>query len=190
MVDLRNISELVDRVGRIIHAIQFSNGLNPAQWEALRFLSRANSYSRSPGALAEYLGSTKGTVSQTLIALESKGYVVRNRSESDRRSINIELTDDGLELVGQDPLAMLEGAVSDLAVADRENFARSMDTLIKNMQRARGQAEFGVCGECVHNRSDGEFGENCHCLLRDEVLAFDELAQICLEFESPQHSGS
>lgn len=189
MMNLRKISELVDRVGRIVHAIQFANGLNPAQWEALRFLSRANSYSRSPGALAEYLGSTKGTVSQTLIALESKGYVVRNRSETDRRSINIELTDQGLELVGQDPLVMLEGAVSDLAVAEREIFAHSMDTLMKNLQRERGQAEFGVCGECVHNRSDGEFGENCHCVLRDEVLAFDELAQICLDFQAPQASG-
>ena len=95
MAELSNISELVDRIGRIVHAIQFANGLNPAQWEALRFLSRANGYSRSPGALAEYLGSTKGTVSQTLIALESKGYVIRNRSETDRRSIKIELTDEG-----------------------------------------------------------------------------------------------
>jgi DNA-binding MarR family transcriptional regulator len=189
MAELRNISELVDRVGRIVHAIQFANGLNPAQWEALRFLSRANSYSRSPGALAEYLGSTKGTVSQTLIALESKGYVVRNRSETDRRSINIELTDEGHDLVDQDPLAMIEGAVSNLVAADRENFARSMDSLIKYLQRERGQAEFGVCGECVHNRSDGNIGENCHCVLRDEVLAFDELAQICLDFESRQQGG-
>ncbi|HIF10755.1 MAG TPA: MarR family transcriptional regulator [Sneathiellales bacterium] len=189
MAEPRNISDLVDRIGRIVHAIQFASGLNPAQWEALRFLSRANSYSRSPGALAEYLGSTKGTVSQTIIALESKGYVVRNRSETDRRSINIELTDEGHDLVSQDPLCLVEGAVSGLAPADRDNFARSMDSLIKNLQRERGQAEFGVCGECVHNRSDGEFGENCHCILRDEVLLFDELAQICLDFQSAQHSS-
>jgi len=189
MAELRNISELVDRVGRIVHAIQFANGLNPAQWEALRFLSRANSYSRSPGALAEFLGSTKGTVSQTLIALEAKGYIVRNRSETDRRSINIELTEEGHDLVGQDPLAVIERAVSGLAAADREIFGRSMESLIKNLQRERGQAEFGVCGECVHNQSDGEFGQNCHCLLRDEVLAFDELAQICLDFQSPGQGG-
>ncbi len=184
----RNISELVDRVGRIVHGMQFASGLNPAQWEALRFLGRANSFSRSPGALAEYLGSTKGTVSQTLIALESKGYVARIRSESDRRSVKLELTDDGFDLIRQDPLAMIETAVEGLAPADRDVFARSMNSLIKSLQRDRGRAEFGTCGECVYNQSNGDFGENCHCLFRDELLTFEDLSRICLDFQSSHQS--
>lgn len=189
MAETWKISDLVDRVGRIVHGMQFANGLNPAQWEALRFLSRANSYSRSPGALAEYLGTTKGTVSQTLIALESKGYIVRIRSDIDRRAVNIELTNDGIELVGQDPLAMIEAAVGGLPATEREIFARSMGSLIKTLQRDRGRAEFGACGECVHNQSDGEFGEYCRCLLRDELISFNDLARICLEFQATQQGG-
>ncbi len=34
--------ELLDRMSRIAHGLQFALGLNPAQWEALRFLARAN----------------------------------------------------------------------------------------------------------------------------------------------------
>lgn len=184
MAESLDISELLNRVGRIVHGLQFANGLNPAQWEALRFLSRANCYSRTPGALAEYLGSTKGTISQTIIALEAKGYVNRTRSKHDRRSVNIELTDDGLELVELDPLAMIETAVDGLTDVDREGFARSMGALIKSLQRDLGQVEFGDCGGCVHNRIDGEFGESCHCLFKDEPLSVDDTARICLNFRS------
>jgi DNA-binding MarR family transcriptional regulator len=189
MPNSKNISELVDRLGRIVHAMQFANGLNPAQWEALRFLSRANSYSRSPGALAEYLGSTKGTVSQTLIALEAKGYVFRMRSEIDRRSVKIELTERGVGLVAEDPLTMIVKAADDLTPEDRDVVARSISAMMKSLQRDRGQAEFGSCGECVHNFSDGEYGETCRCLLRDEFLSPDDLGRICLEFESPRQGG-
>ena len=185
----RIISEQIGQVGRIVHGLQFANGLNPAQWEALRFLSRANSYSRSPGALAEYLGCTKGTVSQTIIALESKGYVVRNRSESDRRSVIIKLTEAGDEMVRHDPLDMIEAAVKGLTAADRELFANSMAALIKKLQRDRGQTEFGVCGDCVHNKIDGEFGEICRCLLKGELLSADDPARICFDFQAISPGG-
>src|SRR5690606_124477 len=49
---------LLDRLSRLSRELQFVDGLNPAQWEALRFVARANRYSRTPTALAEYLGST------------------------------------------------------------------------------------------------------------------------------------
>ncbi len=55
------IAELLDRVSRLARELQFVDGLNPAQWEALRFIARANRYSRSPGAFAEFIGTTKGT---------------------------------------------------------------------------------------------------------------------------------
>ena len=96
MDKLERTVELLDRIGRIAHGLQFAQGLNPAQWEALRFLARANRYSRSPSALAEFLGTTKGTASQTVIALESKGLVSRTRRASDRRSVDLEVTPLGL----------------------------------------------------------------------------------------------
>src|SRR3546814_17264849 len=44
---------LLDRLSRLTRELQFVDGLNPAQWEDLRFLATANQHSRSPTALAE-----------------------------------------------------------------------------------------------------------------------------------------
>ena len=57
--------EIVDRLSRIAHSIQFAESLNPAQWAALRYVARADRNSCSPSALADLMGSTKGTVPQT-----------------------------------------------------------------------------------------------------------------------------
>ncbi len=62
------MADLVDRLARIVHGIQFTSGLNPAQWEALRFVARANRNSRNPKALAKFLGVTKGTIGGLLAA--------------------------------------------------------------------------------------------------------------------------
>ena len=47
-------------------------GLQPVQFEALHYLSNCNRYSDTPMAVTEYLGQTKGSVSQTLKVLEKK----------------------------------------------------------------------------------------------------------------------
>ena len=53
----------LERLARLMRSASQTQGLNAAQWEALRYLSRANSFSNSPGALTRYLGATKGTIS-------------------------------------------------------------------------------------------------------------------------------
>lgn len=60
--------------------------------------------------MANYLGATKGTVSQTLITLESKGLVRRDRCPNDRRAIVLALTDAGREMLAQDPLCQIYAA--------------------------------------------------------------------------------
>ncbi|MCE3256092.1 MAG: transcriptional regulator, MarR family, partial [Nitrobacter vulgaris] len=80
--------------------------LNPAQWEALRYLSRANRFSRTPAALAGYVGS-RGTISQTLIALEQKGLASRQSSRRDGRSVELALTRRGEAVLTGDPLRRL-----------------------------------------------------------------------------------
>ena len=75
VIDLAQLREQLERLSRLIRQQGFHEGLNPAQWEALRYVSRANRFSNSPGALAQYLGSTKGTVSQTILSLEKKVFL-------------------------------------------------------------------------------------------------------------------
>ena len=76
-IDNASIAWPLERLTRLMRAGEHEGGLNPAQWEALRYLSRANRFSNSPIALTRFLGSTKGTISQTIKALERKGYIAK-----------------------------------------------------------------------------------------------------------------
>ena len=68
-----NAAVMLERLARLMRVAEHDGDLNPAQWEALRYLARANRFSNSPAALTRYLGATKGTISQTLMALDRKG---------------------------------------------------------------------------------------------------------------------
>lgn len=187
MVETTRIAELADRLGRLAHSLQFKEGLNPAQWEALRFLSRANRYSSSPGALAEFLGITKGTASQTLIALESKGYIQRGRCPNDRRSVAICITDAGRELLDRDPLLCLERATRELEIGQLCALAEGMEQLLRNIQRDQGKPEFGPCANCDHLKADAECGagENkCRCALTNDFLSLEDQSKICVGYNS------
>ena len=184
MSELSGLSDLVDRLGRITHALQFASGLNPVQWEALRYLNHANKYSRSPSALAEYLGSTKGTISQTLIALEGKGYVRRARDAVDRRSVNIKLTESGRALLGDDPLRVVERAGGELSADDRRDVIVGMERLLGVLNRTLGKSGFGICSQCCYlvTRAEPDETGNCVCGLTSEPLSRDEIKMICINF--------
>src|SRR5690242_3540631 len=97
----------LERLARLMRGAEFGDGLNPAQWEALRFLARANRFSNSPGALTRYLGATKGTISQTVKALERKKLIEKSERPGEKRSVVIRLTPAGTQLVGRDPWSQL-----------------------------------------------------------------------------------
>ena len=94
-------------VGRLVQADGYRGELSPAQWMALRFFARANSFSRTSSAFAEFQATTRGTASQAIKALEAGGYLVRWRSRADRRSATLRLTDKGHEVVARDAFEIL-----------------------------------------------------------------------------------
>ncbi|MBT5412969.1 MAG: MarR family transcriptional regulator [Rhodospirillaceae bacterium] len=176
------IAELLDRIGRATHCLQFADGLNPAQWETLRYLARANRYSRTPTALAEYLGTTKGTASQTLRSLEAKGYIRREKRSADRRSVALDLTESGHAVMEQDPMARLEDAAADLPDDLGGALADSLTGLLRGLKTACGGREFGVCAQCGHLDSSGD--GTARCGLNGDTLAREDRARICVEFHA------
>jgi DNA-binding MarR family transcriptional regulator len=85
IMSARETAELLLLVGRLVQAEGYDGELSPAQWMALRFFARANSFSRTPSAFAEFQATTRGTASQAIKVLEAGGYLVRQRSEADGR---------------------------------------------------------------------------------------------------------
>jgi len=175
------IASLINRLGRNIHCRQFAQGLNPAQWEALRYLAKANRYSRTPSALAEYLHTTKGTASQTLKSLEAKGYVRRVPVPEDRRAVRIVVTDAGHIVLRRDPLQCLESSAAELD-GDIETISRFLSRLAAALERSDGKA-FGLCSECTFfckNEAAAAEGGPHKCGLHEEPLSATDSTKICV----------
>src|SRR2546428_4411475 len=115
----RETAELLLQVGRFVQAEGYDGELSPAQWMALRYFARANRFSRNPSAFAEFQATTRGTASQAIKALEADGYLVRQRSKTDGRSVSLRLTDKGHEALVRDPFEVLVRAVDTLDAKQR-----------------------------------------------------------------------
>ena len=70
----RESIELLEQAARILWFEGTKHGLRDREWMALRFLSRANRFSRTPSALASYVGTTRGTASFIIGELERLGW--------------------------------------------------------------------------------------------------------------------
>lgn len=172
----------IERLARLMRAREHGQDLNPAQREALRFLARANRFSNSPGALTRYLGATKGTVSQTLMALERKGYVSKAARPGSSRSVSLALTEKGREALSRDPWAGLAQAADGLGGKTQRRMRRGLEDLLAQELMRAGLASFGVCSSCRFFRERGRDGEarGPHlCMAFEEALTEEEGSLIC-----------
>ena len=175
------IAALIERIGRLLRTDAHAGGLLPVQWEALRYLDRANRFSRTPAALTAYLGLTKGTVSQTLNALEAKGLVVKRVDPGDRRSRSLSLSLAGRALLGRDPLAQTVEATRTLSGPQRAELARGLESILSSRLDARQRKPFGQCRDCRYFARRHPGGAPHYCRLLDEPLAAEEQDLICHE---------
>ncbi len=181
----REIVRLVERLGRISHSLQFAAGLNPAQWQTLRYIAGARRNSRSPGALACFLGNTRGSVSQTLKALEARGLIERDRKNDDRRTVRLRLTSAGRAMLRDDPLESMVEAITLFSEPDRRNLMDGMQRLLDAVQSYHGLPEFGGCTDCCHLVPDTgkeTSGWGARCGISGEFLELAEIDRICTDF--------
>ena len=74
-----------------------------------------NKSSCSPSALADFVGSTKGTVSQTLKILEARVLIERHWKPGGRRAVRITVQQDGHEVLLRDPIGHIRDALTPFA---------------------------------------------------------------------------
>ena len=178
------IAILLERLGRLIVQDAHADGLNPVQWETLRYLARANRFSRTPSALTAYLGSTRGTVSQTVIALERKGCVRKVRSKEDKRSVRLDLTEEGQEKIGTDPLSALAEIIeAGSSPEGLQHLAHGLGKILEERLRRRGGRPFGLCASCRHFERQSPDGDPHRCSLLGVPLTGEDATKICAEQE-------
>jgi DNA-binding MarR family transcriptional regulator len=158
-------------------------GLQPIHWQTLRYLAACNRYSDTPLAVAEFLGQTKGPVSQSLKLLVAKGLVSKQPDAGDRRVVHLAPTDAALDLLGRAAYTQtLQQAAAGLDDGSRAALDTALTELLLALQLAHGRRSFGVCGSCrFHERS----AAGSRCQLTGEPLSAVDASRICREHESP-----
>ena len=175
------VAALLERIGRLLTTEAHAEGLLPVHWEALRYLQRANRFSMTAAALTTYLGLTKGTVSQTLKALETKGLVGKRVNSKDRRSNHLSLTAKGRRLLSSDPLTATIEAVEQLGNSTQRALDNGLQALLSARLAAQHRQPFGQCRNCVYFARRHQHGEPHYCQLLNEPLAKSDADLICFE---------
>lgn len=168
------------RLSRLLRARDHSRGLNPAQWEALRYLAIANRFSNTPGAMARYLGTTKGTTSQTVLSLEQKGLVSKQAKSTDHRQIGLVLSDAGHAVLKEDALASFARDIEALKPKMRRRFSKAVSDLLSSEIGRLEEPSFGPCDTCRFFRELGN-GEASHCMRFNSSLSAVDEQLICVE---------
>ena len=179
------LAELLAQVGRTAYCIGSDRDLTPAQWMALRYFSRANRFSRTVSAFADYHATTRGTASQTVKRLIEQGFLTRTPSVRDGRSTRLDLTKKGRGTLLDDPLEALVRSVGGIPRRTRADMTRRLERVLEHLARERGGCLFGTCPSCRYLQVDSSGAEGDHgesCRLFDEPLQPEELQRICVNF--------
>ena len=185
----RETAELLLLVGRLVQADGYDGELSPAQWMALRFFARANSFSRTPSAFAEFQATTRGTASQAIKALEAGGYLVRRRSQADGRSVTLRLTDKGHEVVARDPFEVLVRAVDSLNAQEQIAMRDALHHVLTTIAASGAHRHFGVCQDCaylggeMYRDSTSASGSALECLLFGVPIEPEDAGLLCVHFQ-------
>jgi DNA-binding MarR family transcriptional regulator len=193
----RETAELLLLLGRLVQAEGYHGELSPAQWMALRYFARANPFSRTPSAFAEFQATTRGTATQTIKALEAGGYLVRQRSEADGRSVSLRLTDKGHEALARDPFEVLVGAVDSLDAQEQTAMHHALHQVLTTVAASGAHRPFGVCRDCAYLggetccSSAGATRSALECLLFGVAIEPEDASLLCVHFQpTSEHRDS
>ena len=190
----RETAELLLLVGRLVQAEGYHGQLSPAQWMALRFFARANQFSRNPSAFAEFQATTRGTASQAIKALEAGGFLVRQPSEADGRSITLRLTHKGKKAIARDPFEAVVRAVDSLDPKEQIAVRHALRHVLSTVAASGAHRRFGVCLDCGHlggessGRSARAARSALECLLFDVPIELQDAGLLCVHFSAKERA--
>lgn len=175
---------LLERLGALFHqAVRDDaarHGLLPVHLQILAYLARANRYSDLPIAIADYLGLTRGTVSQSLAVLDRRSLIARHSDPRHGRRVHIRLTPAGEATLADSWAHRADAALAAAHLAG--DLAPALRAAITALQRLNGQRAFGLCRTCDHFLREPT---GARCGLTHEPLSDDDAARLCREWTAP-----
>jgi MarR family transcriptional regulator, negative regulator of the multidrug operon emrRAB len=187
--------ESIELLGQIVRFFLFEgvkHGLRDREWMALRFLASANRFSRTPSALASYVGTTRGTASYIINELERLGYIEKTRSAKDKRSVTLSVTAQGKKFLGRDPISVLADAIAVLEDDRKIGFRDALRHVLDQSDAALQTRHADICKGCIflrEGRSDGEGKAPAEftCRLFRAAITEAETELLCTSFERRKH---
>jgi len=150
-------------------------GIQLVHIEILQYLSICNRYSNTAQALSEYLGQTKGSISQSLRVMESMGHIQRKPCMNDKRVVRLFITEGG-----RDCLQRVSHGMS-LDFDDAPSVVELVKSLLARWQAQSSQKGFGQCQSCRYNVDLGN--SEFECGLTKELLSNTDVKKICREHD-------
>jgi DNA-binding MarR family transcriptional regulator len=174
---------LIERISTLLRSEQRKKyvaiGLQPIHVQVLEFLSQCNAHTDTPAMVADYLGLTKGTVSQSLQVLERKGYIAKYADADDGRVVHLKLQTAGVELVEKiRPLELFAQAEQAVTQQNFSSLEAALQATLAALQTANHSKSFGLCHTCLHF---SEVNNYYHCQLTDLPLMQADANKICRE---------
>lgn len=178
-----DVFDLIERMAALLRAEERKKctelGLQPVHLQVLDYLSRCNRYSDTPAALTNYLGMTRGTVSQTLLLLMKRGFISKTVDTHDRRMIHLGLLTEGEEVLKK---ARSSELFNEASVIFKENNYVNPGNIFANaltsLQKANQSQSFGLCKTC---RYFTQSATGFICGLTKESLSQNDSEKICQE---------
>jgi DNA-binding MarR family transcriptional regulator len=178
--------ELVERLGNLMRAEFRRTGadeqLQPVHVHALVYLARANRYSNTPQAMAEYLGLTKGTMSQSLLLLDRRGLIERYQDDLDRRVVRLRLSASGDQFLAEaQPQLAWQTATRNISPNRIRNAVSALRETLTTFQADNEGQPFGACHGCRH--FERLSARAYRCGLMGDRLSGPETRRICWLYE-------
>ncbi len=176
-----SVFDLIERMSALIRSEERRRctelGLQPVHLQVMDYLSRCNRYSDTPAALANYLGMTRGTVSQTILLLEKKGYLKKTADQNDKRMVHLSLLAEGDALMNKASPADLYSQASAI-FNENINQENVFINALNALQKANKSQSFGLCKTCKYFT---ETSVGFVCDLTKEQLSQSDSEKICQE---------
>jgi DNA-binding MarR family transcriptional regulator len=181
----KQIHEYIERLSNLLRNEARSSGaeygLLPIQIEALHYLSICNRYSDTPMGVTEYLGLTKGSVSQSLKVLEREGFLSKKPDRNDKRITHLRVSKAGRALLRKEiPAPLFINACERLDQKSQAQISNRLEELLRAIQRTNNMKTFGVCHTCQYNQTN-DAGNGHLCGLTQESLSSADIQLICRE---------
>ena len=149
-------------------------------FQILDYLSSCNKYSDTPAAISNYLGITRGTVSQTLIILEKNEFIQKNQDKTDKRVFHIQLLDKAINTLEKVKTTELFSQAS--IILEKNSLTINCEVILTQaltaLQKANKTYSFGVCNTC---QNFSKISSGYFCELTKENLTKTDSQLICQE---------